>query len=235
MQSDRVIFMAWLWQGLVVALLAGTLMAMGRLMLTYLINKKSKWGTYLTYVLPALMYGVATTTLVTLLVLSFHIEQKLELQEKTVTTTENIQEKIRGWLENLHYNMQNEPVEGNLYFKYLITMENGNKINILRLKDKDHYITITARLLPTQEVKSLFDKLTKKQGKDLWTQVRIEASRRNNATLINNADNSTYLQRNLPVGGLTENTFSEAIDYMDGTMVILQETISMILRHDNLL
>jgi hypothetical protein len=143
-------------------------------------------------------------------------------EQASRTTTENIQEKVRGCLETFNLNMQSEPVK-EVYFRYIVTMPNKNKITIIRPKDRDKYVLFQGLLIPDEQSKPLLKNLSKEQTRKLWMQMRMEALRRVDTTYVDANNTTIYIEKLLPITSeLNEHTIIETLDHMDASMAILQ-------------
>jgi hypothetical protein len=216
---DKLTTMDWLWQGLLSNLISALLIAGVGIVVSILKAKNVRF-------LPSLMYGLAASTLTGLLIVALNVQHKLVIEQKSMTTVENVQEKVRSSLENFRLTVRNDPDKSS-YFKYVVTLKNNNKVSILRPKDKENYLVLKATLVPDTTTKNVLDKFSEIQHSELLIQLMAEASKRDVTINIEPNLEGIQLEKRIPITAeLTEYVLIETIDYMDGTMVLLRNTIA---------
>ena len=201
----------WLWQGAIINLVIKILTSAGVGVLTFFLKiKRPNWSS-------PLIYSLVAFTLTWVCIVCIETSYKISLEKSSITTTENIQEKVRIWLEDFQIPNQNN-LDNNAYFSYIVTFDNGNKMNIARLKTKDHYVVIAARI----ELEPLINKLPQIQREKLLFQIMSEVAKQRIA-FSTKISGEIYLFKRIPiVAELTEDAFIGGIDDMDSAMLIVR-------------
>ena len=213
----------WLWQGILstwvydlLVLATGGTMFVARM-------RGWKWAS------PAL-YGLSAATLMALTIYTISVHHAFAVEQAARTTTDNVQERVRSWLDNFGLTVQNIPAEGML-FSYNVTMRNGNQIQVARSKKLDRYVILTSGIQSSAQEKKMLSKLSKTESDHLEEDLIREAARAKTAfiNLVSPYDN-VILEKRVPItASLTEATLIETLDEMDSTLVVLKATTTMAL------
>lgn len=146
-----------------------------------------------------------------------------------VTTTENIQAKVRGWLDAFNYEHAVSPWES-WHFGYRVNLPRGPLLYIARPKARDgEYLLLSGRITAVGwDDQEAFDALNAEDRRNLFHQVRLETAR---------AKFFFYSDANLQQIGfdnwvpitpkLTAATFIENINQMYFSAQILWSTMSL--------
>ena len=148
--------------------------------------------------------------------------------QQQITTPQNLQKKVISWLNNFQLSSEDKTDDA-AYFRYIIKMQSGSKINIVRLKNQKNYVLLQIVLEPDENI---LKQLSRAQVEELFSQMKIEIARQKiNFMVPDKKHKNIYLEKRIPIGaGLTEDVFISAIDEMDSTAAILRETFATVWR-----
>ena len=131
----------WLWQGLATNWLFAVLVfATGGAVVIARI-KQWRWTS-------PIIYGLGASTLMAILLYAVNSQHELAAAQAMRTTSGNIQERVRTWIDS--FKLQNQNATGadpNDLFRYIVTMRNGDRITVLHSKRRETYLVIATRLL----------------------------------------------------------------------------------------
>lgn len=215
----------WLLEGTVSSIVADIIIAGVGVMVGFLRAKNIRW-------VSPLIYGLLASTLTALLIMSLNVEHNFVIEQRSMTTTDNIQQRVRNWLDDFKSEVQSEPDKA-VFFRYVVTMSDNNRISISRLKNAGNYLLLQAILAPNSTELNLLHQLNTVQQQELTAQIRIEIARQN----ISRAQEGEkiYIEKRIPItAALSQNALIEGIDYMDSTMTIVQNTVTSALIRNNL-
>jgi hypothetical protein len=97
---------------------------------------------------------------------------------KEVVNEQNIESKIRDWLDTFNVKVQKISVvdHPDVYFGFLVTYEDGKKVAVSRSKALGHYLTIEASVAVSTEQKMALEKLTQPERDIFWEKLTLELS-----------------------------------------------------------
>jgi len=216
--------LSWLWQGLLTSWIFWLLTIGAGFMVGYL---KSRGATYLS----PIIYGLLTVVLVTFLGIALNVRDKLVTEQKTVTTTENVQDKIRNWADNFRLKIQNI-ADNAAYFKYVVTMQGGNPITIVRMKERQNYVILRAMVKPSSKEQTMLSKLSKEQFDELFDYLNLEVARQGlSGSKVDRIHKEIILEKRIPItAGLTEDILIGGLTHIDASIIVLQATVTATLR-----
>lgn len=179
-----------------------------------------------------LLYGLAGSVLMALLIVAINVQHNLIVEREAITTPNNVQERIRNWVDNFGLKTQNK-LDNAAYFKYEVTMRGGNPITIIRMIDRQNYVILHGRLKPSTKEEAMLSKLSQKQFDDLFDRLTLEVARQGlSGVKIDRASKEIYLEKRIPItAGLTEDVLIMGLDHIDASMLILQSIITNTLRN----
>ena len=160
-----------------------------------------------------------------------YLSQQNQAQQE-VTTSANVQERVRGWLDNFKTDVKSAPDESVL-FRYVVTKDGGTHISISRIKNYANYLMLQTQLTYSEDDQKLLSKLSKLQNDELLLQLVTDAGSQNVA--FRKKGQSIYLEKLIPINSLSEIKLLEGINSMDTTMVLQQITITTALLRANLI
>jgi len=136
----------------------------------------------------------------------------------SVVTTENVQGKVRQWLDAFHLASQ-ELQNPEAYFTYVVTLNNGGKVVIQRLKAFEKYLVFTVRVTPDKPAQTLFESLDLRQRDRLKQELVLDLSRARVAMFVGENLSELGINTRLPITPtLTEAEFIGRLDEMDFAM-----------------
>ncbi len=221
-------YFSWLWQGILSNWLADLLVLLtgGAMFLA----RVKQWR----FTSPVL-YGLAASCLMALTLYAVSVHHQFVYDQSQLTTTSNIQERVRAWLDAFGLGVRNATGPES-YFHYVVTMRNGTALDVFRFRGREDYVVLQARLSTSAEQREQFKHLTKVQTTRFNAEVAMEIARTKIgfANLQAPLDNA-QLEKRVPIAGLTEATFIGAVDEMDSAMVLLTDAAIEELIRDNVI
>jgi len=180
----------------------------------------SKW-------IESLMYGFVFIVLSALFITSINVRNIIIKQQESVTTIENIEGKVRSWLDDYQYKTQKINNNNDLYFQYHVTVSNAVTMDIQRMKSTNHFLTISA-VYTFKEIQEHLDKLPKDLMARLLIQMRIETARLGLDIKMPQTPIIEYyvIECNLPINEkLTEADLIKAIQTVEAGVLIVQNSL----------
>jgi hypothetical protein len=164
---------------------------------------------------------------------AFGVHHAFMVDQAAQTTVDNVHDRVRSWLDNFGLTVQNGPADDRL-FRYVVTMKNGDQIDISRPKERDRYLVIATSLRASEEEKQLLSKLSEDQSARLQADMTTKAAEAHLAfTNMTVPFDNVYLEKRVPItSSLTEAVFIGSVDEMDAGLVILRTTSMMALRKE---
>lgn len=208
----------WIWQGIVTNWIADLLILGGGILIAILKVKGSRW-------LMPLAYGLAGSALIG--VILFTIMGLAELRSRERVTVDNVATKVRSWIDNFQLSVRTNPLP-EAYFRYEVTMRNGNVVVVARPKERDRYIVIAGRLVSDAPTIETLSHLSVDQRQELLADMIAEMAR-SKVTFSNMQvpPQNIVLEHRLPISdSLTEAVLLGAIDDMDSAMALIQATVA---------
>ena len=189
--------------------------------IAWLKSKQSRWAA------PAL-YGIAAFSAV--LVISYvPIGHALTITKSSETTSENVKEHVRIWLDGYGVSVQNEEVTDNV-FTFRVTLHSGNVIGVMRPKDKPGAIILRADISMAPEYIKAFESMTKEQQGHIIAGIMLEMAR----SRVSYHMGSPLLARGMTItqafpisNALTEESFGARLDEMNQNVQLARATVML--------
>lgn len=144
---------------------------------------------------------------------------------QTTVTTSNVESNVKNWLERFGYSIQKLPSSDDKFFAYVATnVGNGRKTQITRLKQspRDAYLILANSVTLGTEDAERLKKLTDRQrglfNLDLAAQM---ATQKMVFTAYGVPVSQIEVDRGVPISGLSEYNFIDAMDNMDSSQLVL--------------
>lgn len=200
---------------LLFASLVGTLLA-------YLRAKKEKWAA------PAL-YGLSGFAAVFVIAFVF-VGHSLLFKEQPRTTPENVEANIKAWSDSFNLGVQSFPIPNN-YFYLAVTLHSGQKVAIMRPKERDQYLKFEGIWAMSPDDMAAIRKLPKPQQFRLQDAVSLELSRAKiGFGFTGDPIETIRLMRWVPITeSLTKDTFIGYMDELDIDLIMAREAVIMII------
>ena len=211
----------WAWQGILSNWLYDLIVpACGGLMI---LARARQWR----YSSPVL-YGLATAALMAAILYTVGAHHILVEDQASKTNPQNVQERVRLWIDNFGLTNQSIP-DPQAYFRYMVTLANGNQLVIGRYRAKEQYLVIDSAIRATEPEKEFLKKLPKNRVDRLQAEMIEEAARakigfQNLTVPYENAN----LEKRVPItSDLTEASFMASIDELDSAVIALKATYTL--------
>ena len=167
------------------------------------------------------MYALATVALMEVSIFGFNAQWRFAKEEADRTTVDNIEGRVREWLDNFGLTVRKRSDTASAeFFRYVVTMRNDDKIELVRPRNRDHYIVLVSRLVfPAEE----WRRLTPAQIDKAASAITLELTR-GRVTFTTNPPYSEWsLERRIPIApNLSERDLIRAVDEMDSTIASVQ-------------
>ncbi len=169
----------------------------------------------------AVFLGIGASALTLFLISALNWQHSFAVDQEARTTPDNVELRVRAWIDNFGLTVRRRSDTASTeFFRYVVTLRNADNIDVVRFKDKDHYIVLTSRLIfPPGE----WSRLTPAQVRRASTNIILELTRaRINYTPSLNFS-QWQLERRMPITAtLSESDFIGSIDAMDSALVSIQ-------------
>jgi hypothetical protein len=208
----------WLWQGLLSNWVYGLIMLLAGLLAAYAKTTGRKW-------LPTLYHGLLGAGLAGLILLNINFQHTLSEEIANRVTIQNIQDKVRMWLENSNFVTQKQ-TNNDAYFQYAVS-KNGINVNVMRLKSHDHIVWVTANLIPpNKETEEALDSLSTEKSEEVRRELAIAAAQAGVYFDLTSLK-ACKLEQSLPItDALTEDEFIKAVLSVQRGVILLGGVIN---------
>ena len=217
--------MDWLWQGLLTNGLWALLLFGGGIVVAILRAKKQAWAT-------PVLYGIGTVVCLAVIVFTF---TGRPVFSKPLTEESNIEEKIKDWSAHLGFALQPAAPAQEPSFAYRLIIPNGDNIIVVRdATSRPQYIQAQSSIVLTPEQSTALSKLTKDEQDAVTQEVQLELSRTTTSFILAGVPlQSIGLNRPVPIAGLTETSFTQALDQLDNTIHMVQAIVPLAIKHNS--
>jgi hypothetical protein len=181
---------------------------------------------------PAL-YGIAGAALLSILLFTFTGRAVLS-QAQPETTTDNVEENIRTWLDGYGVAVTKEKYP-NAMFTYRVTLRNGTTVGVIRSKEDPRYIGFRADIKMDPDHIAILKKMTLEQKQDVIVEVTMEMARSKvNYNLGSPAleDTMKIAKSVLITNALTEDSFASHLSDMDSDVQLARGAIRFALERN---
>jgi hypothetical protein len=174
----------------------------GGLLAAYLRGRGVNW-------LDPLLTGILAGSAIALVVVSIRLSNTIAQQTAKLVTPENIETLARDWAYGFGYEIKPYKADNNALFGFGVTLPNGGKVSIYRLKEIPNYLTIGTSQVLTKPEQEAYDKLSDVEQKRLVNDVATELIRyKVEYQNVGHPLRMFSVSRNLPITGeLTEFEF----------------------------
>jgi len=219
---------SWFWQGMLTNLFFYLLVAGVGILIGILKRKAPGWAS-------PFMYGLVASTLAALLIVAINVQHKFVMEQKSVATTENVQEKVRQWLSTFGYGFK---VVNDADYDFLLAVNTNNNRHVAvgRVKQYSQYITMQINLTIPTNIQQLLSKLSLDKQKQIRRDLRIEMYRLQpeHAELLAISEKTEQIllsglsfEKRLPItNSLTESVFIKALVDMETARDLFQEILA---------
>ena len=157
--------------------------------------------------------------------------QPTAITPANVITTVNVQDYIRKWsddysLKQRVFSSRELPPEA--IFMIEITMGNGNRVLVERVKDHDTYIVFSTGKMTSQLDLDTIAKLSPEELDQIDTEMNLNlALTYGSAHWIDERFKAFRMEKYVPITSLTEETFMSAMQDVQKAMVVAQNTLHL--------
>jgi hypothetical protein len=144
-------------------------------------------------------------------------------------TPENSETVIRGWLENLRLSsrvLSAPERSSDVIFSIEIRFQNGNPVDVQRLKSLDRYIVLGTNVYISSEHQAMWNQAGKEADSEIADELTLEMSRARLEFSANLPTVVTVLRR-VPINGLTEGVFLQDVDDMDDAILLTRSALRL--------
>jgi hypothetical protein len=136
---------------------------------------------------------------------------------RTISVTpENVQIRVRQWMDTFHWASQEEPHGNEVYFAYVATLANGRKVRIERTKEFPQYITFSGSITSDKSAQELVDRLSQLERNRLRWEVSLDLSRARIAMFVDENLRLIVVSTRVPITPtLSEAEFISRVDDID--------------------
>ncbi len=176
--------------------------------------------------LAPVLTGLFAMGVAALVFLDIAMWNNIRTEQASKTTTENVQSKIRIWLDEFNVPSQNLK-DDDAYFHYSVTVIKDPElgVNVVRPKAHGSALSITARLYIKGESSiSVVENLTEAQRQKLSADLFTKAAMLGLGCLIDDSLKQCAIELGLPIAGLTEMEFMKALRSVTYGIQVLQAT-----------
>lgn len=209
--------MDWLWQGLIVSILA----ALGGTTIAFLRKSGSPWATPVLYGLGAsALIGVALTAAAV-----WSIRPVVLSAFPSPATPDNIEKNVREWLD--HANVEVAKLSNpETYFTLRVRFRNNHLVVIDRPRSDGQSLVLKATTALSEAEQATVKSALQSRVELLEFHLRQELARAN-VTYSNVAKpfDAMTLEKRLPIRGLDEYTFRDKLDQVDFGVILVLTTI----------
>jgi hypothetical protein len=159
-----------------------------------------------------------------LLVWSPYVFERV-LEDKT--TTNNIEVRVRDWLDE--FNVTARRVSGEtstVFFQFDATLPSGTNLTISRLKERPRLLVVSGRLVATDEQRSQISSLPRQAQERLFLLVQRELAAAGFGNRINIRDGQVAILGSQPIArDFDANRFSEAVDKVENGILVARAAL----------
>jgi len=198
-------------------------------MLTRLKKMNSPWFL-------AILGGIIGTGLIasTLLCLRFLLTAPAATPEPI--TTENIESHLRDWVDALGLSIKKDTPDAstNVYFEYTVTLHDGIPIDVIRPKDRSHYLALQTAITVSPEHKAVMATWSVDESTRLADELLLELARGKVAyQIVGMPFDSIRIMKSLPISSdLSEDTFAKYLDDIDSQFTLAREEVRLLVAHN---
>jgi hypothetical protein len=169
-----------------------------------------------------------------LLILSAVLAVKLEMQpSRPMVTPENIEGKIRFWLDEFGIN-SGKVADEHAFFNYQATAPNTPPVAIAREKDHPQYLAFGASISLSKDDQAVYDRLSEDERQEFRMLLGAELAKARVSSIPNLDHPEKFfplmiLARAAITPDFTESTFYRGVEQVDYGVIIANNTIELFL------
>lgn len=147
-------------------------------------------------------------------------------QTSALTTTGNVESKIKAWAEKFHLTIQTQPDDPKQYFAFMIIFPDGVPIVVARMKDSDQYLVFETQLNIAPDDQAFLAKIPQDQMLLILHEITLELAQERIGYLpVLPPLKVVTLLKMVPItNSLTEAAFADALSQIDSALAAARET-----------
>jgi hypothetical protein len=187
----------------------------------YFKNKQTQWTT-------PLLYALVGFTCTAALCFSF-LGMGYLIQQQNQTSTEYVEKNVRAWLESEHYAIQTLPRD-DATFSVFVILNDGVKLYIRRMKNKQRILYLDAALIPEQKVQDTISNFSSEQLAYFMTRLHLTMAEGGTGYGITKGPQGFVVGMTalVPVYGLTDESFDEQLEKFDNRLEYVRQYVSLL-------
>jgi hypothetical protein len=215
----------WLLQNLVSNIVYGLLVLAVGASLAWLRLKRPLWTPYA-------VYALGGTTCAAALIF-FATGRPVFTFAPSITTSENIEERIKAWAEQFNLGIQ-KTAEPDAFFADNIALHNGTQVLITRTHDRPLYLQMRATLGISPEHLAIVSKLSAEERNRASDLIMLELTRARIGYVVSANPfpppfQGLIITKSVPIQGITDSSFISYLDEMDSQMGLARFAVRSVL------
>jgi hypothetical protein len=155
-------------------------------------------------------------------------------RQQPQTTLENIEANIRVWLDNFRLAAKKENHEST-HFSIIVTLNNGNPVQVSRYKVTERYLTFQTRLAVSAEHQVPVDAMISTQRDRMMREITLELGRAKIGFTFEGPPFRSIVISKLSIisSKLTEDAFVAILDEMDSAVTLARASTVMAIERNS--
>jgi hypothetical protein len=148
------------------------------------------------------------------------------LWRRSQITPENVQPRVRQWLDAFNLGNRQLPPDPQWDFGYEVTLQTGVPILVVRARNHPHYLTLLCRIDLGPDHRSAYQGLSEREQHRLRHGVRLEAAKSKIAYDADPTWDSLTIEKRIPItNDLTEAYLLDSLGEINFAAIVIIETI----------
>lgn len=175
--------------------------------------------------------ALGAMALMATLLIAVNVQFQMYREKSNDTTSENVQSRVRGWLDNFNMSVQNQSNQSaGSFFHYSVTLPSKQLVNIIRTKDKPQYLAFATRLVPTESDRAALALLSPSAAGRLEQEIGLVLAQAKMAFSVEPGIKQISFERMILISReLSELDVMTAIQELEVTMAAVSATVKMAL------
>ena len=188
---------------------------------------------------PTVMYGLVGSVCIALLIVTVTRKPLFSFGDRI--TTENLEQHVRGWANDLGMGVNDGPVATNAYFTDIVTQKNGRPVMVVQAKERAKFLQIESTLTLSPEHQVIFEKLSPEEKNAVTQEVMVEMARsRIGYEVLSDPQGhqpmaGVHLMKGVPIDQLTQASFVGNLDELDSAVSLVRAATELaLIRHPHI-
>lgn len=151
-------------------------------------------------------------------------------------TPENIEAHIKSWADSFGLSIRKDSSSPNSYFQYTLTLSDGVSVDVARMKDRDRYLTLRAKITVSPEHKAVMSNWSNEEAVRLADELLLELARAKVSYSIAGLprfDEVVVMEMVLISNDLSGDTFVRSLDDLDSQVMLVKEEVRLLAARNN--